>query len=195
MSNIVTAQVTIEGTRTLLFNHFGDDAIPLEPGERTGVAGNDPEEWRKKYLATREGVLYLDPTQIFGMLRDGAMYQKKGRGSIQPMVVATLEVLDERILLNRTLPAEPLPTDREEPVYLDVRSVKNPASKARNVRYRVAVSPGWQATFSISWDKVIVARDQMKTCVRDGGLLCGLGDGRNIGFGRFQVVSFDVKGD
>lgn len=193
MKNILKAEVTIEGTRRLLFNHFGDDAIPLEKGERTGVAGNDPLEWKKTYLATKDGQLYLDPTQVFGMIRDGAIYTKKGRGSIQSMVVATLEILDERILLNRTVPADPIPTDPDEPVYLDVRSVKNPASKARNVRYRIAASPGWRATFSIAWDKTIIARDQMEAVLRDAGTLCGIGDGRKIGFGRFIVISFDLK--
>ena len=45
--NIVHAQVVIRGTRPLWQHKFGPDALPLHPKEKSGVAGNDPEEWRK----------------------------------------------------------------------------------------------------------------------------------------------------
>jgi hypothetical protein len=46
MPNLLQAAITIEGTRPLLWNHFGPDTIPLEKQEKSGVAGNDPDEWR-----------------------------------------------------------------------------------------------------------------------------------------------------
>jgi len=189
----IVAKVTIRGTRPILWHRFGPDAIPLEKQEKTGVAGNDPEEWRKTYLATKEGQLYIDPSYIFGCLRDGAKHTKKGRGSIQALVAATLQVLDDRVLVDRHMPEEgDPPTDPDAPVYIDVRSVKNPNTKGRNVRYRVAASPGWLATFTVTWDATIVSRAQMNAVAIDAGMLCGLGDGRNIGFGRFTVESFEV---
>jgi hypothetical protein len=36
MGNKLKAKVTVRGVRPLLWCHFGDDAIPLEPGEKTG---------------------------------------------------------------------------------------------------------------------------------------------------------------
>lgn len=44
MGNILNATVSIKGIRPLLWHAFGPDAIPLEKREKTGVAGNDPEE-------------------------------------------------------------------------------------------------------------------------------------------------------
>lgn len=192
MGSILTATVVIEGVRPALWHYFGREAIPLERGERTGVAGNDPEEWRRTVLMTRERQLYFDPTMIFGTIRDGAVHTKQGRGTLQPKVVATLQVVSDIVLVDRFVPDEPIPEDREAPVYMDVRSVKNPASKARNVRYRVAASPGWKAEFRIAWDKTIVDRVQMQTILNDAGTFCGLGDGRRIGFGRFDVNSYEV---
>jgi hypothetical protein len=189
---LVEAKVKIRGTRPILWHRFGPDAIPLEKKERTGVAGNDPSEWRTSHLCTKDGQLYVEPSYIFGCLREAAKYTKSGRGSIQKNVVATLQVLDDYILLDRFMPNE-LTQDPEEPVYLDVRSVKNPQTKARNVRYRVAASPGWQAEFTIMWDATIVSRSQMEAVVYDAGKLVGLADGRNIGFGRFEVESFEVR--
>jgi hypothetical protein len=204
MSNIITATVTVRGTRPLLFHRFGPDALPLEKVEKTGVAGNDPSEWRRTCLVTSEGQLYLEPTYIFATCRDAARYTKKGRGSIQTAVAATLQVVENRILLDRWFPGFPngatfdaatVPapaTDPELPVYLDVRGVVNPSTKGRNVRYRLACSPGWSTQFTLVVDKTIVARAQLEAVVIDAGRLCGLGNGRAIGMGRFEVLGFQV---
>jgi hypothetical protein len=192
MSNIINASVSICGLRPLLWHHFGPDALPLTPGERTGVAGNDPEEWNKTVLMTRDRQLYIEPSYVFGMLRDAARYTKKGRGSIQVALCATLQVTDARILVDRYVPEFPIPTDPELPVYMDVRSVRNPSTKGRNIRYRIAASPGWSLTFHILWDKTIVSRSEMQAVLHDAGQLVGLCDGRSIGFGRFTVDSIEI---
>lgn len=194
MMATIEAKITIEGTRPLLWHRFGPDAIPLEKKEKSGVAGNDPEEWKKTYTATKSGQLYLDSSYIFGCLRNAAKYTKSGRGSIQNNVAATLQVVEDIVLLDRYMPEE-LTEDPSEPVYLDIRSVKNPSTKGRNVRYRVAASPGWKATFRITWDPTVVSRRQMKSVLIDAGKLVGLADARSIGFGRFDIKSVEVFDD
>jgi hypothetical protein len=191
---LVSAEVAIRGTRPLLWNRFGTDAIPLERKKKEGVAGNNPEEWRKTVLQTPAGQLYLEPTYVFGCLRDAAKHTKIGRGSLQPKIVATLQILDSQILIDRWIPEnEDLPVgDDTEPVYIDVRSVRNPATRARNIRYRVAASIGWPARFKILWDNTIVSEGQMEAVIRDAGPLQGLGDGRSIGYGRFELASFQL---
>jgi len=205
VGNIVNAAITIKGTRPLFQHKFGPEALPLEKLEKTGVAGNDPEEWRKTAMVTRDGQLYLDPTYVFATIRDGAKYTKKGRGSIQTAVAATLQCNDDRILIDRWMPDFPNgqtcdlatvavpPEDPEAPVYLDVRGVRNPSTKARNVRYRVAASKGWACTFNILWDKTIVSRVQMEAVLIDAGNLIGIGNGRAIGMGRFEIMDFTVS--
>lgn len=194
MSNILMARVIIKGVRPLLWHHFGPDALPLEKQEKTGVAGHDPEEWRKTLLVTKAGQLYVDPSYIFACLRDGARFTKKGKGSIQSLVSATLQVMTDKVLIDRWLPKNitELQNETEEPVYMDVRSVKNPSTKARNVRYRVAASPGWKCEFELMWDKTIVSRNEILSVLNDAGKLCGLGDGRSIGFGRFVVEDVEI---
>lgn len=191
MSNIISATIKIKGTRPLLWNAFTTETISLGKKEKTGVAGNDPEEWRRTVLLTENRQLYIEPTYIFGCLRDGAKYTKKGRGSLQPLITATLQVVDNRVLVDRFLPAEDqLTRDPRQPVYLDVRSTKNPATRARNVRYRIAAAPEWHMEFKIEWDKTVISREEMKAVIIDAGRLVGLGDGRAIGFGRFHVENF-----
>lgn len=207
MGNIITAQVAIKGIRPLWWHWFGPDAIPLEKTERTGVAGNDPEEWRRTCLVDKNGQLYIEATYIFGCLAGkdgGAKYIKKGRGSILPAVAATLQVLDSRVLVDRWMAgfpnghdynahAIPVPErDPSLPVYLDVRSVVNPTTKGRNVRYRIAASPGWQAGFTLQFDKTVVSRGEMESALIQAGALVGIGNGRKVGMGRFIVQSFEI---
>jgi hypothetical protein len=194
-SNIITARVQLLGIRDLLQHRFGPSSIPLDgPGERTGVAGNDPEEWRKTCMVTPDGQLYIEPTYVFRMIVDGAKHTKKGKGSIQALVAATVQVEDQCILLaNRRMPKKGDPqADPSQDVYLHVSGVKNPQTKGMNVRYRVAARAGWKLAFTINWDKTIVNRDQMRAVLNDAGLLVGLADGRKIGFGRFSVEEFKI---
>jgi hypothetical protein len=90
--NMVRLRVVIRGTRPLLQHAFTEFAIPLESQERTGVAGNDPEEWKKTCMVTPDGQLYVGGANIFRCLLDGAKYTKKGRGSVQSLVAATMQV-------------------------------------------------------------------------------------------------------
>lgn len=86
--NYVRMRVTIRGIRPLIQHAFGRDSIPLEGVERTGKAGNDPEEWRKTCMVLPSGQLYLKSANVFSCIRDGA---KHTRG-LQSKVAATLQV-------------------------------------------------------------------------------------------------------
>jgi hypothetical protein len=126
--SIVSAQIQIEGRRPLLWHHFGADALPLEKRPKTGVAGNDPEEWKRSVLATSSGQLYLEPAYIFGCLRDGAKYTSRRRGTLQPILASTLEIEDREILIDRWLPEKLEPLQNEtQLVYLDVVPSATPA--------------------------------------------------------------------
>lgn len=203
MGNMVRAKVTIRGTRTLLQHQFGPDAIPLEKAERTGVAGNDPDEWKKTCMVMENGQLYIPGTYIFSCLKNGAVYTKRGRTSMQSPLVSTLQVEEDILLLGRQMPDVKeliqqrtlLPHDSFVETFIYVSSVRNPATKARNVRYRLATRPGWQCEFTLCWDKTIISREQMKAILRDSGTLGGLGDGIKIGCGRFAVVNYQELDD
>ena len=204
MSNIVTAKVKIRGTRALFQHLFTRDAIPLVKKELTGVAGNDPEEWRRTCIINKEGQLYLPHTYVFATIRDAAKYHKIKRRSAMAFVQATLQIMDNRIMIDRFFPGypngqtfdatmvDPPPEDDELPVYLDVRGVRNPSTRARNVRYRVAASPGWGIEFNILWDKTVISTELMHSIIIDAGRLVGLANGRAIGMGRFEIESFEI---
>jgi hypothetical protein len=198
MSNIIRAEVHIQGTRSLLWHHFTVEALAAGRKERKGTAGNDPDEWKQTVMIMGENnQLYLDDMNIFACLREGAKHTRRNRSTLQSAVSATLQVTDPCIpIRDRYLPdglTAPPPTDPTLPVYLDVRGVRNPVTKGRNVRYRVACSAGWECSFHLIWDKTILSREQVEAVTRDAGQLVGLGSGRSIGFGRFEIVQFRVE--
>src|SRR3990170_6307924 len=99
---IVIAEVQIEGIRPLMFHVFGPDSIPTEKVERTGVAGNDPQEWKKTYTATADGQLYLRGDYVFSCLTIAARNTKSGsRGNYMSKLASTLQITDDILLLDR----------------------------------------------------------------------------------------------
>jgi len=198
IGNYLQATVTIEGTRPLLWNHLKPTESFGKRQERSGTAGNDPTEWERNVLITDERQLYLLPTHVFGCLRDAAKHTRRGKSTLMSHVASTLQVTERRILLNRTLPENPIKSSEElddAAVYVFMSVVKNIATRSRNIRYRVAAAPGWQCQFTLTWDKTIVSRSEMQAVLLDAGRLVGLADGRTIGYGRFQVLAFSVNDD
>lgn len=191
MSILVKATVSIVGTRPVLWHHFGPEALSREERERTGVAGNDPEEWKRTVLCTGDRQLYFESAYVFGCLRDAGQFAKVGRFKAQKFIAATLQLSEDRVLLDRYIPADTdLTTDASQPVYLDVRGVVNPTTRKRNVRYRIAASPGWCTAFTLIWDAIVVPRDIMREIVGKAGILVGLGDGRTQSMGRFTINDY-----
>lgn len=203
MSTMSQMHIRIEGYRELLWHHFSVEALTSSPQgrrKRPGQAGNDPTEWRRTALVTDRGQLYIERMAVFGALREGARYTRDGRSTLQGPLAATLEVLDDRILIDRWFPgypgAEPfdlrhveaLPIDAREAVYLDIRGVRNPSTKMRNIRYRVATRPGWHAEFRLRWNSTVLSETQLLAIVHDTGEFVGLGSGRSLGLGRFTLL-------
>lgn len=198
VGNLVKIRVKIEGTRPLLWNHFGPHALPLEPQERGGIAGNDPDEWRRSVLMSLDRELYLLPSSIFKCLREGGKFIKQGRGTLEKLVACTLRVQSNPIIIEgRFVPHKPeylndgIFLEEMPEVFVDVSPVVNPATRRRNIRYRVATAPGWTCTFTAEFDKTIVTRNQMNSICIQAGEFVGLGDARTIGLGRFKVLAFD----
>jgi len=195
MSNVIQANIIIRGTRPMLIHHFGPDAIPLARREKSGVAGNDPEEWKRTVLMTDNRQIYLPCEYILANFRAGSRIAFGPRGGHAGKLAACLQIVNDYVLFNRFVPEnlDEFINRTEAEVYLDVRGVKQPTTKARNVRYRVALSPGWQSEFSIIWDKTLISREEMHSIVDHSGEFVGIGDGRTIGLGRYSVEEFYIQ--
>jgi hypothetical protein len=206
MSSILRAKVSVKGNRILTWHHFGIDALSPEAKERSGTAGNNPDEWRRTVLMDDDRRLYLLPTYFFGCIKHGGKSVKKGKSNLFLPIASCLQILDDLIYVSNggevlVLPESPekieagtMRFEKLPPVYVEVIGVRNPSTKGRNIRYRVATPPGWLCDFTLLWDATIVNRRDMQAAVEAAGALVGVGDGRtSIGYGRFDVLSFVVQ--
>lgn len=197
----VEKTVVIQGTRALIFHRFNVDVITQPTRkEKTGSAGNNPEEWRTSFFMTDDRQLYLPRDYFFACIKGGAKYVKVGRGSIAPALTATLQVMTDKVLLDRYMPenwekieTKDFTTNESSPVYLDIRAVINPNTKSRNVRYRIACAEKWTCAFDVKFDSSIVSVKNVEQAITDAGALVGLADGRPMGYGRFELLAFDDK--
>ncbi|MEK4669005.1 hypothetical protein [Niallia sp. FSL R7-0271] len=101
---LYSAKVRIRGTRPFIFNRFTEESIslPHEKKERQGVAGKNPEEWKKTFNATADGQLFISGSYIHRCLINAAKFTKRG---FQSQLAATLETVDDYIhFTNRFLP-------------------------------------------------------------------------------------------
>lgn len=187
-------QIKIEGTKPILINTFPIDTLSSSKA-KSGTTGNDEESWKKTVLMNSDRNLYIYNSYLVGAIVGGGKHIKVGKGSLSKKVGATLEVIeDQLILIDRIVPPDDqLLRKSSDPVYLDVRSVVNPMTKGRNLRYRIAAKEGWALVATVSWDDRAVSKEDMKSCIENAGLFEGIGDGRKIGFGRFKLLSFSNK--
>jgi len=191
--------VKVRGIRPLFFHAFKVEVISNLNKVKSGSAGNDPDEWKRTVLE-RNGTLYIPGAYWSGCLKGGARYTKAGRGTLQKSFTSGMLVLTDVAELDRKLPDgwedmsfDQMPSDSSQPVYLDVRGVMNPNSKGRNVRYRVACSPGWRTSFQFEFDENVVSPAQVKKIVEDSGKMVGVGDGLVLGYGRFAIEEMAIN--
>lgn len=184
-------EIEIQGVKPMLINTFPIDTLSTTKA-KSGSAGNDEQSWKRTVLMDANRNLFIYNTYLVGAIVQGGKQIKVGKGTLSKKIGATLEVVESQILLlDRIVPPDDeVLRKTDEPVYLDVRSVVNPMTKGRNLRYRIAAKEGWKCRATISWDDRAASREEMKSCVENAGLFEGIGDGRKIGFGRFKLLSF-----
>lgn len=188
----------IVGIKPLFFHKFNIETLTDQKKPKTGTTGNNPEEWKQSFFQDNNK-LYIPGAYIFAALKNGAVNTKAGRGTIQKTFISAVNVMDEKIYFNRSVwdgweedEFENVPTNSDDPVYVDVRMVANPNTKGRNIRYRLALSPGWELEFSLEYDESLLSLSQIKKVIEDTGKLQGIADGRSLGYGRYEVEEFTV---
>ena len=197
----MATDVVIRMTRPYVFHRISDQTFDGKPKEKRGSAGNDPDEWRGTFYA-EDDKLFIPRKQIFSTIRAGARHVKAGRGSIMYAVASTLQVAPAKLFIGPKLPPWALngdkpirvndPDDTEADVFVWQDTVKNPATKGTNMRHRLTIAPGFTLSFELIYDPTIVGHTQMESALMRAGQLEGIGDGRRIGMGRFEVVSFET---
>lgn len=198
---MLKAKVHIYGIKPILFHKFNIEVLTQLSKKKSGSSGNNPEEWKTSFFH-EDGKIYMPGDYIFSNLKNASFHTKIGRGSIQKTWVSAVQVLTDKVFLNREMFADwenkgavDLVTlqNTDLPVYVDIRMVDNPNTKGKNVRYRVACSPGWECSYELLIDDTLISKEIVKKVVEDAGKLIGIADARTLGYGRFKVETLEFE--
>ena len=189
--------VKIKGVKPFLFHKFNIECLQDTQKPKSGSIGNDPYEWMNTFFHD-QNKLYMPGTYMMSTLNNGSVHTKVGRGTLKKTWMSAIQIDNEKIYFNRSIPegweewkVEDFILDSSKDVYIDVRMVQNPNTKGRNVRYRLAMSPGWECEFSLICDPSLLSKENIEKVIRDTGKMQGIADGRTLGYGRYQVE--DIK--
>ncbi len=193
---------TIKGTSPFFFNPFAIESLVLTTVASKGSAGNNPGEWEESLKSVEDGNLYIPSSYVRGTLINGGAYIKKKMSSYKKPIESCIQIAGSVIKVgNKTVPTDMLTDPKKyynthkNDAYIDIRAVSNPNTKGKNIRYRLALSPGWEMTFSVAWQDDVVSPEVMDQAVYFAGIYEGIGNGRRIGMGRFEVVKNDQQSE
>lgn len=187
----------IRGIKPLIFHKFNIEVLTMERKPKEGTTGNNPEEWKTSFFHENNN-LYIPDTYMFASLKNGSVNTKLGRGTIQKTWISGVIVETDKIFLNRKIwdnwentEINSVPTDTNCEVFVNVCMVSNPNTKGKNIRYRLAVSKGWECEFTLDVDEILLSSSQVKKVIEDTGKLQGIADGRTLGYGRFELLEYE----
>jgi hypothetical protein len=180
-------EIELESMSPML--HHGSQALGMEEQEMKKKGGSaligDTEEWKKTVYFDEKIGVYLPASNVEAALIEAAkQFKISGRATATKFFKSGVFIMDDTLPLlvngNRI-------TDINN-IEVDKRTVKNPSTKGRNVRYR-AIFRQWQTKFRImiSSDDYI-KEDLLKQTFEYAGLYVGLCDYRPR-FGRFVLKS------
>lgn len=176
--------------------HHGAQAVGMQEQSLkkkggTALTGN-PDEW-KDTIYYKDGIgIYLPAMSFEACIKNAAkQFKITGRATATKYVDSGVFCIDEYLpfLVN----GKPIMSLDDPRIVIDKRTVKNPSTKGRNVRYRAKFDE-WASSF-----KILVHADDylsdklLSEIIVYGGLYVGVGDYRPK-FGRFNLVSMkEVK--
>ena len=189
-----TYEISIKSIVAMLMH--GSQSVGME-GPKTKKKGGfalqgDPDEWKKTIYFNREVGIFLPAISFEACMKNAAkQFKISGRATATKYIESGFFCIDEHLPF--LVDGKPITSLDDSRIKIDKRTVKNPSTRGRNVRYR-AKFDSWSSTF-----RVIVTADDyiseelLVEIIRYGGSYIGVGDYRPR-FGRFQLVSLkEVK--
>ena len=183
-------EIELESISPML--HNGSQSVGMEKASMKKRGGNalegDPEEWKKTIYYDKLIGVYLPAINVEAALIEGAkQFKITGKATATKFFKSGVFILDDMLpfYINGKIIKD------LDDVSIDKRTVKNPATKMRNTRYR-AIFRQWSSKFRImiSADDYI-SGDLLKQVFDYTGLYVGVGDYRPR-FGRFKLKSIKM---
>ena len=183
-------KVRIEGLSPLL--HHGSHAVGMDKATNKQKGGNalegDSDEWKKTiYYDELTGVFVPGINMEATLIEAAKEFKITGRKTATKYFKSGVFINDDKMPI--TVKGKPI-TDLDK-VEVDKRTVKNPSTKMRNMRYR-AIFRQWEIVFvvTVAADDYI-KQDLLKNVIEYAGMYVGLCDFRPR-FGRFRITDIEL---
>lgn len=177
--------VTITGTKDLLFHRFNDT-------ENSKAQQDDPENcvWRDE-----DGYIAIPGEYLHGALVKGAKFspnpRRGGRGSAMDIAKGGIQIATDFARVS-SCNGDSVHPNREGWDYIDRRGVVL-NGKSRIMRIRPAFLKGWSATFTVIVEAAeYITPDAVYKYITDAGKFVGVGDFRPYR-GKFSITQFEVN--
>jgi hypothetical protein len=146
----------------------------------TGKEYDPKEEVEKSLYRDKEGKIYFPSRWIKGCLESAAKGVKKGRVNLKSKIIQAVSIHPSQIY--------PIKLSDYE---IDQQYVR---LMGRNLILRSRPKfDEWEIDFEIHHDEEIIGAADIKKLLERGGKFIGIGDGRKIGYGRFEIEEFKVE--
>lgn len=168
--------------------HHGAQSVGMESTTvKKKKGGNalvgDPNEWKKTIYYNEENGVYLPAINVEASMIIASKQFKLGRGTVSKYFKSGVFITEDYLpfyVKGKTI------TDLNE-IEIDKRTVKNPSTRGRNMRYR-AIFREWESEFKIMVTaEDYIDRELLKEVISYAGMFVAVGDYRPR-FGRFQLV-------
>lgn len=178
------AEVTIKGTRPILFHRYNVDAIAIKAGEKKGSKAKKSDDIETYVYLTEDGKLAVPGINFHSALVAAAKFKSDPRSP--------------RASAKELFKCGVIPTDDLVPFgsgvanwdFIDRRRVR--VQNSYITRERPGLAKDWELTFGVDVSlPEYITPDFLLDVANDAGRFCGLCDFRPI-FGRFQVSGFRV---
>jgi len=171
--------------------HHGSQSVGMEKIKAKTKGGNallgDQNEWKKTIYFDEKMGVYL-PSTVFEacMIYAGKQFKVTGRKTATEYIKSGVYCMEE--FLPFLVNGSPIKTLDDERIIVDKRTVKNPSTKGRNMRYR-AKFDNWSSEFvlMVTSDDYITL-ELLEDIIKYAGMYVGVGDYRPR-FGRFTLES------
>ena len=176
--------------------HHGSQSVGMQEKSMKKQGGDaltgNPDEWKQTIYFKEDFGVFLPSSCFEASVKNAAkQFKISGKATATKFVDSGLFCVD--ICLPFFVDGKPIKTLDDSRIIIDKRTVKNPSTKGRNVRYRAKFDE-WESTFRIVVTADDYLTDKLITdIITYAGLYVGVGDFRPK-FGRFQLVSLkEVK--
>jgi hypothetical protein len=190
--SMYTVEVTIRGIAPLMQHRYPlPDLSQLSKGGKKSTGAKDySDEWRS-YLYTANGQVVQPSCHIEGALvKAAAGFKITGKRGKSYKDLFSANVIIDPVEIPHGIPApDELDCDADKPLYIDMRPVI--VNRARVVRLRPTLKPGWQLSFTINVTDDELPYEILSDVLTLAGKTVGIGDYRPK-FGRFMVTKFEL---